>query len=273
MTEIKLRSPAASLPRNRQKVIGCILVSIILAAAIFAPAIAPHDPIAAAPAQKLLPPSLSYPFGTDQLGRCIFSRIIWGTRASIGHSRSVLAITVGVGTVIGLISGYIGGRTDRAIMAVTNVFMSFPSAVLALAIAGILGPSIRNLIIAMSAIWWTTYARVVRGMVMETKEQDFIMVAHATGCTHAQILFRHILKNIVQPIIVLATLDIGGAIIAIAGYSFIGLGAQPPTPEWGVMLNDAKRYIQTQPQLLLYPGLAVAYAVMSFNILGESLKS
>lgn len=257
---------------KKQTILGLVLVSMILMTVVMAPVIAPHDPLEINPANKLLPSSSEYPLGTDQLGRCVLSRIIWGGRASLGYSFCVMLLTVVTGIILGLISGYVGGKVDRIIMAVTNAFLAFPSAVLAFALAGILGASIRNLILAIACIWWTPYARLVRGMVLETKEKDFVMVAHATGCTHAQVIFRHILKNIIDPIIVLATLDIGGAVISIAGYSFIGLGAQPPAPEWGVMLNDAKAYLQTQPQLLLYPGIAVIITVVSFNILGESLK-
>jgi len=258
---------------DKKTAIGMILVSVLIIITILAPLLAKHDPLAVDPAKKLLSPSIEYPFGTDQLGRCVFSRILWGARASLGYSLCVIIIAVSLGTMIGLISGYVGGRLDHIIMTLTNVFMSFPSTVLALAIAGIFGPSIRNLIIALSCIWWTPYARIVRGMVLSAKKKDFVMVAYATGCSHRQVLINHILRNILSPIVVIATMDIGSIIISIAGYSFIGLGAQPPMPEWGVMLNDAKGYIQTQPQLLLYPGIAIAYAVMSFNLLGEGLKT
>lgn len=256
---------------DKKTFLGMILVLSICLIAIFAPVIAPNDPLLVDVTKSLQGSSSQFWLGTDNLGRCEASRLIWGARASLTYAIEILSITVCIGVIIGLISGYIGGTVDHVIMAITNVFMSFPSVVLALAIAGILGPSNRNLIIAMSCISWTSYARIVRGLVIEYKEKDFILVAYATGCSHFKVVI-HILKNIISPIVILATLEVGNIILAIAGYSFIGLGSQPPAPEWGVMLNDSKTYLQTQPQLLVYPGIAIAITVMAFNLLGEGLK-
>ncbi|RDY24617.1 ABC transporter permease subunit [Romboutsia maritimum] len=248
------------------------MVVVICAIAIFAPIIAPNNPLDVNISQKFQGPSSRYWLGTDNLGRCIASRLIWGTRASILYTSFILIIMMFIGISIGLISGYFGGKIDHIFMSITNVFMGFPSAVLALAITGILGPSIKNLIIAMSSVWWTSYARIIRAMVMETKQKDFVQAAYATGCNHFQVIVKHILKNISSSIIVLATLEVGNIILAIASYSFIGLGAQPPSPEWGVMLNDGKAYIQTQPHLIFYPGICIAATVIAFNLLGEGLN-
>jgi ABC-type dipeptide/oligopeptide/nickel transport systems, permease components len=260
------------LLKDRRTAIGFILILLIGIISIGAPFFAPNDPLAINMQMKLSGPSVLYPLGTDNLGRCNLSRLIWGARASLTYVLCVLSMMMFLGITIGLISGYIGGKVDHYFMAFTNIFMAFPSVVLALAIAGILGPSIKNLIIAMSCVWWAPYARLIRGMVMEVKEKEFVMVAYSMGCTHGQVLYRHILKNILAPILVLATLEVGGIIISLAAYSFIGLGEQPPTPEWGVMLFDAKKYLQSEPQLFLYPGIAIVLTVLAFNLFGEGLK-
>jgi peptide/nickel transport system permease protein len=177
-----------------------------------------------------------------------------------------------IGLPLGLLAGYAGGRVDTAIMRIIDLFMAFPGTILALAVAGLLGPSVKNLILALGGLWWAGYARLIRGMVIQIKEQDFILAAQAAGCSRRRIVIHHIVMHVLMPVIILATLEVGAIILAIAGYSFIGLGAQPPAPEWGVMLSDSKGYIQTQPQLMLYPGMAIMLTVMAFNLLGEGLK-
>lgn len=258
---------------QKEAVFGFVIAGLIIIIAIAASVIAPNDPLKVNMSMRLKDPSLLYWLGTDNLGRCIASRLIWGARMSLIYSLCVLGLMMAISIPIGLLSGYAGGRIDTFIMRVIDIFLSLPTFLMALAIAGMLEPSARNMIIAMASVWWAPYARIIRGMAMQIKQQDFMLAAKAAACTHSQIIFRHILRNIAPTIIVMATLEIGSIILAIASFSFIGLGAQPPTPEWGVMLSDSKEFMQTQPQLMIYPGLAIMITVMAFNLLGEGLKN
>ncbi len=182
-------------------------------------------------------------------------------------------ITLLVGVPIGLISGYVGGKTDLFFMRVIDIFMAMPSFIVALAIAGTLGASGKNLVLSMSFVYWAGYARLSRALTIQVKEQNYMMALKAGGCGHTRIIFRHVLRNIAPSIIALATMEIGTIILAIAGFSFIGLGVQPPTPEWGIMLSDSKNFIQTFPQLMIYPGIVIVIVVMAFNLLGEGMKN
>ena len=253
--------------------VGVGLIVLIVVCAIFAPLLAPHDPLAVQVQNKLAAPSWEYPFGTDNLGRCIFSRILYGARYSLSYAGILLGIMLAVSVPLGMISGFFGGKLDLILMGLTDAVMAFPSAIVALAVTGLLGPSPKNLILALSCVWWASYTRLIRGMTLEVKQKDFILAARGSGCGTGKILFQYILKNILSPLCVLAALEIGIIILAIAGFSFIGLGAQPPTPEWGVMMNDYKQYIQLYPQLILYPGAAIAVTVMGFSLFGSGLKS
>lgn len=256
----------------RRTKIGLILVVLFILTAVFAPLLAPNPPLLVDVANKLKGPSLQYWLGTDQLGRCIASRLIWGSRNSLLYSAVVMLVTLLIGVPVGMISGYIGGKVDNIVMRVIDLFMAMPSFVVALAIAGTLGASGKNLILAMSCVYWASYARLSRALTIQIKQQNFVMALRAGGCTNRQILFRHIFKNIASSIIALATMEFGAVILAIAGFSFIGLGVQPPTPEWGIMLSDSKNYIQTFPQLMLYPGIVIMIVVMAFNLLGDGMK-
>lgn len=258
---------------QKAAVIGFVIAALIIIIAIAAPVIAPNDPLKVNMSMRFKGPNSSYWLGTDNLGRCIASRLIWGARKSLVYSLCVLGLMLAISIPIGLLSGYAGGRVDAFIMRVIDIFLSLPTFLMALAIAGMLGPSVKNMIIAMASVWWAPYARIIRGMAMQVKQQDFVLAAKAAACTHRQIIFRHILRNIAPTIIVMATLEIGSIILAIASFSFIGLGAQPPTPEWGIMLSDSKEFMQTQPQLMIYPGIAIVITVMAFNLLGEGLKN
>lgn len=257
-------------PKTR---IGLIVVLIFVFFAIFAPLIAPNDPLLVNVANKLKGPSAAYWLGTDQLGRCIASRLIWGSRYSLSYSATVLGITLLVGVPIGLLSGYIGGKFDAAVMRIIDIFIAMPSFVVALAIAGTLGASGGNIVLAMSCVYWSGYARLARAMTIQVKEQNYILALRAGGCSNGNILFRHVLKNIAPSIIALAAMEIGTIILAIAGFSFISLGVQPPTPEWGIMLSDCRNYIQTAPHLMVYPGVAIILIVMAFNLLGEGINN
>ena len=263
---------SALMSQTRSK-IGLAIVLLFVAAAVFAPLIAPNDPLLVDVSHKLEGPSSTYWLGTDQLGRCIASRLLWGGRNSLLYGAIVLVITLLVGVPIGLISGYVGGKTDLFFMRVIDIFMAMPSFIVALAIAGTLGASGKNLVLSMSFVFWAGYARLSRALTIQVKEQNYMMALKAGGCGHTRIIFRHVLRNIAPSIIALATMEIGTFILAIAGFSFIGLGVQPPTPEWGIMLSDSKNFIQTFPQLMIYPGIVIVIVVMAFNLLGEGMKN
>lgn len=258
--------------RQRKTQIGLVIAILFILVAIFAPLIAPNNPTLVDVTVKLQNPSLKYPFGTDQLGRCVFSRIVCGSRYSLFYSFTVLAITLIVGLPIGMIAGYVGGKWDTAIMRVIDIFLAMPSFIIVLAIAGSFGTSGRNLILAMSMSYWANYARVSRALTLKIKGESYFQALKAGGLSNVRIIFKHVLRNIMPSIIALATVEIGSIILSIAGYSFIGLGVKPPTPEWGIMLSESKPFIQTFPQLMMYPGLTIMLIVFGVNMLGEGVQ-
>lgn len=262
----------SSIIRQRKTKIGLAIAIIFILIAIFAPLIAPNDPTLVDVTVKLQNPSLKYPFGTDQLGRCVFSRIVFGSRYSLFYSFTVLAITLIIGLPIGMVSGYVGGKWDTAIMRVIDIFLAMPSFIIVLAIAGSFGTSGKNLILAMSMSYWANYARVSRALTLKIKGESYFQALKAGGLSHTKIIFKHVLRNIMPSIIALATVEIGTIILAIAGFSFIGLGVKPPTPEWGIMLSESRPFIQTFPQLMMYPGLTIMLIVFGVNILGEGVQ-
>ena len=260
----------SSIIRQRKTKIGLAIAIIFILIAIFAPLIAPNDPTLVDVTVKLQNPSLKYPFGTDQLGRCVFSRIVFGSRYSLFYSFTVLAITLIIG--LPMVSGYVGGKWDTAIMRVIDIFLAMPSFIIVLAIAGSFGTSGKNLILAMSMSYWANYARVSRALTLKIKGESYFQALKAGGLSHTRIIFKHVLRNIMPSIIALATVEIGTIILAIAGFSFIGLGVKPPTPEWGIMLSESRPFIQTFPQLMMYPGLTIMLIVFGVNILGEGVQ-
>ena len=258
--------------RQRKTQIGLAIAILFVLVAIFAPLIAPNNPTLVDVTVKLQNPSFKYPFGTDQLGRCVFSRIVCGSRYSLFYSFTVLAITLIVGLPIGMIAGYVGGKWDTAIMRVIDIFLAMPSFIIVLAIAGSFGTSGRNLILAMSMSYWANYARVSRALTLKIKGESYFQALKAGGLSNVRIIFKHVLRNIMPSIIALATVEIGSIILSIAGYSFIGLGVQAPNPEWGIMLSESKPFIQTFPQLMMYPGLTIMLIVFGVNMLGEGVQ-
>lgn len=252
--------------------IGLGIVILFVCLALLAPILAPHDPTLVDVSLKLKNPSWAYPLGTDQLGRCVLSRLLWGSRLSLMYSLTVLAFTLIIGIPIGILSGYLGKRWDTALMRVTDIFLALPSFIVILAIAGTLGPSGKNLVLAMSLSYWAQYARVSRALTLKIKGESYFQALKAGGLSNARIIFKHILRNIMPSIIALATVELGSIILAIAGYSFIGMGVQPPNPEWGIMLSDSRPFIQTFPQLMLYPGITIMLIVFGVNILGEGIQ-
>ena len=263
------RAPILANPLN---LVAIALIVILAACALLAPVLAPYDPLAQDLAVRLKPPSPEHWLGSDSLGRDIASRILYGARISLLVGVVVVASAGVFGTFIGLVAGYAGGLADEALMRLTEVFLAFPALILAMAIAGALGPSLTNAIIAIAAVTWAVYARLVRGQILSLRQREFVEAARAMGASRRRIVLRHLLPNTLAPLMVQASFDMGSSIIAAAGLSFIGFGAQPPTPEWGVMISEGRNFISTQPWLSLFPGLAILLAVGSFNLLGDGLR-
>jgi len=260
------------LRNNKLALFGVIIIFLLVFIAIFAPFIAPHDSVDQELKKRLSSPSSEYPLGTDHLGRCILSRLIYGARISLPIAMTVIGITFAIGVTIGAISGYLGGVTDEIIMRIVDVLLTFPGLILALAIIAALGPGIFNAMIALVVVGWAGYTRIVRGSVLSVKEKDFVEGVRALGASDFYILVRHILPNVIAPVIPLAMLGIGYVILAVAGLSFLGLGAQPPMPEWGAMLNDGRAFMRSAPHLMIFPGLAIMVTVLAFNLLGDGLR-
>jgi peptide/nickel transport system permease protein len=252
---------------------GLVMVAIFLLYALFAPWIAPQDPAQIDLPARLMGPSASHWFGTDELGRDILSRIIYGARISMLVGSCVVAASLTLGLIFGSIAGYYGGVTDRVLnVIVMNAFMSFPGILLAIAFVAFLGPGIFNLILALSIGGWVGYARLVRAQVLAVREREFVEAARALGASDLRIIVRHILPNIIQPIIVQAAIGMAGAILAEATMSFLGLGVPPPAASWGSMLNDGRSHLFDSPHLVLFPAAAVMLAVLSFNFIGDGLR-
>ena len=252
---------------------GVVLVSIFVLFAIFAPWIAPQDPAAINLPTRLEPPSAAHWFGSDELGRDILSRIIYGARISMLVGSWVVLTSLALGLVIGCIAGYYGGRVDRFVNVVLmNAFLSFPGILLAIAFVAFRGPGILNLVLALSLGGWVGYARLVRGQVLAAREKEYVEAARALGASDLRVIVRHILPNIIQPVIVQSAIGMAGAILAEATMSFLGLGVPPPTASWGTMLNDGRAHLFDAPHLVLFPALAVMLAVLSFNFIGDALR-
>lgn len=267
------RNLARFLVGNRLNLLGVIIVGVFLFLAIFGQLLAPHDPFAPdITNSKLLGPSLTHPFGTDELGRDVLSRIMTGTRISLQVAFIVLGFAVTFGTFVGLIAGYFGGWVDEVLMRFTDMFLAFPALILAVAIAASLGRNLRNTMIALATVFWPWYARLVRAQVLSIKEREFVQAAHSIGMSRTRIILRHVLPNAVSVIIIQITLDVGYAVLATSSLSFIGLGAQPPSPEWGTMMATARNYFRDAWWYMAFPGLALTLTVLAFNLLGDGLQ-
>ncbi|MDR0620705.1 MAG: ABC transporter permease subunit [Deltaproteobacteria bacterium] len=258
--------------RRKSAVIGLALITLILAAGLMAQRLAPHDPYAVNVVAKLKGPSMEYPLGTDQLGRCVFSRLLYGARTCLGTGLLVTLIITLIGVPIGIVAGYAGGAFDNLAMRAVDIATTFPSSMLALALVGIFGPSLHLLILVFIGLWWAPFARLVRSMVIKVKEKEFVLAAESGGSSRLSIIVRHIAPNVLSPVIVYATLRVAAVIAHVAGFSFLGLGSQPPTADWGVMLSDARQFLTSAPMLLIWPGLAIMLSVLSFNMFGEGLS-
>lgn len=258
--------------RSRLAMLGATIVLALVAVAIFAPWIAPYSPTRINLRERLQPPSGKHLFGTDDAGRDILSRVIYGSRVTLRICVLVVGLTLVIGTLLGLVSGFFGGWVDELVMRVSDVFLAFPALILAMAIAAALGPSLENAIVAMVAIWWPRYARVTRGQVLSIREIDFVAAARAAGASSSRIMLRHILPNCISPVVVQATLDLGEVVLTAATLSFIGFGAQPPTPEWGAMVSVGRNFLRDYWWYTTFPGLAILITVMGFNLLGDAVR-
>ncbi|MGZ5041994.1 MAG: ABC transporter permease [Usitatibacter sp.] len=260
------------LARRRGAMVGLALVAFFVAIAVFAPWIAPYDPLATSWSAVRKAPSMAHWFGTDDIGRDVLSRVVWGARASLLAGLVSVGISLCVGVPVGLTAGYVGGWTDMLISRVTDAMLACPFLILAIALAAFLGPSLTNAMIAIGVAATPIFIRLTRGQVLAVKVEDYVEAARAVGNSGLRIALRHVLPNIVAPVIVQATLAIAAAIIAEASLSFLGLGQQPPAPSWGSMLNTAKNYVENAPWMAVWPGLSIFLLVLSFNLLGDGLR-
>jgi peptide/nickel transport system permease protein len=262
------------LPRRAGRtelIIGGSLVILALMTAIFAPVLAPQDPTSQLLEERLDPPSRGHPLGQDELGRDVLSRLIYGARVSVSVGLTVVLLAGFVGTLIGAVSGFAGGRVDAALMRLTDTFLAFPGILLAIALVAVLGPALKHVVLALVSIGWVGYARLVRAQVLQIREQEFVLAAKAAGVPSGRVLIRHILPNVLPTLMVQASLGMAGAILAEASLSFLGLGIQPPTPSWGAMINAGRAHLLDAPHLALFPGLAILMTVMGLNFLGDAL--
>lgn len=257
---------------NRAFAVTSVLVLVLIAIAFAAPVLAPYDPTHAAMKDAFLEPGAQHFFGTDKLGRDCFSRVLYGARASLTGVLVLVASVFVVGTTMGVVSGYFGGKVDMVIMRISDMMISFPGMILAIAIAGIMGGSLVNAVFALTIVSWTKYARLSRSMVLKVKRRDFVEAAIVNGGTPGHILWVHILPNILPMMVITAAADIGALMMELAGLSFLGFGSQPPAPEWGLMLNEGRQQLQTAPWLMFFPGLAIFVTVVVFNLWGDNLR-
>ncbi|XEC93093.1 nickel transporter permease [Paenibacillus tarimensis] len=270
--DTRSRNAWSLLLREPASLVGIILMSIIIFLTLFGPVLVPNDPLTVQMSERLQQPSLKYPLGTDHMGRCLFSRLVAGAQTTLGITALAIAVVAVIGIPLGLLSGYIGGRIDAAVMRIVDGVSALPEFILAIAFAGFLGPSLTNLMLSIVLVKWIGYARVVRSIVLSEREKEYVLSARVAGCSAWVIMRRHLLPQIISPVIVLAALDIGKVILIVSSLSYLGLGAQPPAPEWGAMLNDGRPYFQTVPGLMIYPGLAIMLVVISCNLIGEGFR-
>jgi peptide/nickel transport system permease protein len=259
------------LLRNFAFTFGLVLTVVLVLVALAAPLLSPFDPNVQDTSRRLEAPSHQHLLGLDDLGRDVLSRIVWGARVSLRVGFSVVLLASLVGISLGAISGYFGGWMDTIIMRVTDILLAFPGILLAIALVAVLGPSINNVILALAIIGWVGYARLVRGQVLKVREMEYVTAARALGAKSPRVIVLHVLPNVINPVIVMATLGLAGAILSEAALSFLGLGVQPPTPSWGAMLTAGRRYLGEANHLAIFPGAAIMLAVMGLNFLGDGM--
>lgn len=259
------------LLRNFAFTAGLLLTLLLIFSAIAAPLLSPHDPFHQETGRRLEPPSDAHPLGLDDLGRDVLSRIFYGARVSLRVGFSVVFLAALIGITLGAIAGYFGGIMDLIVMRLCDILLSFPGILLAIALVAVLGPSLNNVVLALVITAWVGYARLVRGQVLKVREMEFVTAARALGARSPRVIILHVLPNIINPVIVMATLGLGGVILSEAALSFLGLGVQPPTPSWGAMLTSGRRYLGLANHLAIFPGAAIMLAVMGLNFLGDGL--
>ncbi len=252
--------------------VGFVVLAALMAASVAAPSLSPYPPTQQALREGLRGPSEAHPFGQDRLGRDVLSRVLYGARVSLWVGTLAVSISVTVGMMVGALAGALGGIVDDLVMRLIDILQAFPGILLAIAFASALGPSLFNVVLALSLIGWVGYARLVRGQILVVREIDYVHAATALGAARGRIIFRHLLPNILAPVIVEASFGMAGAIVGEASLSFLGLGTQPPTPSWGSMLNEARNYLLVAPHLVVFPGLAVMVVVLGLNFLGDGLR-
>ena len=260
------------IKRNKMFSLLAVAAIAIILVGVFAPVIATHSPYESNLHDAFIAPNSEHIFGTDKLGRDIFSRVIYGTRISLSAALILVILIFTIGTTLGVIAGYFGGIIDTIIMRISDMMISFPGMVLAIAMAGIMGASVKNAVIAITVVSWTKYARLSRSLVLKIKETDYIRAAKVTGCKTVHIITRYIIPNIISTLIITATTDIGTMILELSALSFLGFGAQSPQAEWGLMLNEGRAYMVDCPWLMIYPGLAICIVVIVYNLLGDNLR-
>jgi peptide/nickel transport system permease protein len=278
-------APAPALPRRRVSalawqrmvhspnlIVGLLVLALVVGSALFARFLAPYNPIDQSFSDQLRPPSLVHLFGTDEFGRDIFSRVLYGARIALTVGVISDGIALVTGVVLGIVAGYFGGAADSAVMRTVDVMLAFPYLLLAMIVVAILGPSLTNAMIAIGIVYTPQFARLVRSAVLAIREQEFVEAAAAMGAHSVRVLARHVLPNVLSPIIVMATLTVGFTIVETAGLSFLGLGASPPTPEWGSMLATGRSYMLTAPWIATFPGVAILVTVVGFNLVGDGLR-
>ena len=260
------------IKRNKMFSLLAVAAIAIILVGVFAPVIATHSPYESNLHDAFIAPNSEHIFGRDKLGRDIFSRVIYGTRISLSAALILVILIFTIGTTLGVIAGYFGGIIDTIIMRISDMMISFPGMVLAIAMAGIMGASVKNAVIAITVVSWTKYARLSRSLVLKIKETDYIRAAKVTGCKTVHIITRYIIPNIISTLIITATTDIGTMILELSALSFLGFGAQSPQAEWGLMLNEGRAYMVDCPWLMIYPGLAICIVVIVYNLLGDNLR-
>jgi peptide/nickel transport system permease protein len=251
---------------------GVAILAVLIATAVAAPWLAPYDPTAQELTEDLRPPRIEHPLGQDKLGRDQLSRIIYGARVSLAVGLTTVVLTAAIGVTLGALAGFVGGQVDFWVMRVVDILLAFPGILLAIAMSAVLGPSLRNVVIALSVIGWTGYARLVRAEVLALKEHEHVQAAIALGVPRTRVLTRHVLPLLTAPLVVQATFGMAGAIVAEASLSFLGLGVQPPMPSWGAMVNDGRTFLLVAPHLTVWPGLAIFLTVLGLNCVSDGLR-
>ncbi|XXJ18529.1 nickel ABC transporter permease subunit NikC [Desulfovibrio caledoniensis] len=260
------------LLRHGILILAGLLVLLLVLSAALAPVLSPYDPDEVTLELKFAPPSMAHPLGCDHLGRDLASRLIYGARTSLGCVAVIAGLILVLGFTIGATAGYMGGSVDSILMRICDVFLTFPTFILAMFMIGVLGTGIVNVILAISLTHWAWYARIIRSFVLSLKNREYVLAARVAGTGRFMTVLRHVLPPVFAQLAILATLDIGHMMMHVSGLSFLGLGITPPTPEWGVMIADGRQFVWTHPELILYPGLAIFLTVMAFNILGDGLR-